>query len=105
MDTSEMDYLTVVEQGQLLAAIQPVENQVYSRLVSLKMKEIQWRYEALFYLTSILKANQEVRDQGHEEREPGEAYPKIWAYLGYRNLLMQYEKDSRREDPYTSVEA
>ncbi len=105
MDTSKLDYLTVIEQGRLPAALQPVENQVYSHLVSLEMNEIQWRYEALSYMTSILKANQEACDQGNETRGPGEAYPRIWAYLGYRNLLTQYEKDSGREDPYTSAEA
>ncbi len=39
MDTSEMDCSTVVEQGKLPAAVQPVEDQVYNRLVSLEMNE------------------------------------------------------------------
>ncbi len=66
MDTTDLDYSTVTEQGRLPAAVQPVEEQVYSRLVSLEMNNIQWRYEGLSYMTSILKANQEARDQGNE---------------------------------------
>ncbi len=105
MDMTNLDYSTVAEQGQLPAALQPVEDQVYGRLVSLEMNEIQWRYEALSYMTSIPKVNQEACGQGNETRGPGEAYLRIWAYLGFRNLLTQYEKDSGREDLYTLAEA
>ncbi len=66
-----------MEQGQLLDALQFVEEQVYSRLVSLETNDIQWRYEALSYLTSIIKGNQEAQEQGTETREQGEAYPRI----------------------------
>ncbi len=56
-------------------------------------------------MTSILKANQEARSHGDEMRMPGEAYPKVWAHLGFKSLLMQFEKDLGREDPYMSADA
>ncbi len=66
MDTDELDYSVVVEQGQLPEALSKVEEQAYSHLVMVEMNQIQWRYEALLYLTSIIKGNQEVQEQGHE---------------------------------------
>ncbi len=69
MDTTDLDYSIVTEQGRHPEALQPVEEQAYSHLVSLEMNEIQWRYEALSYLTSILKVNQEARDQGTDTRD------------------------------------
>ncbi len=81
MDTSEMDS-TIVEQGKLLAAAQPVEDKVYKRLAKLELNDIQWRYEALSYLTSILHVNQEAHNSRDETQMVGEAYPKMWVYLG-----------------------
>ncbi len=66
METSELDYSTVVEQGKLLAAVQPVEDKVYKCLVKLELNDIQWRYEALSYLTSILQVNKEAHNSGDE---------------------------------------
>ncbi len=58
MDMTDLDYLIITEQGQLPVALQPVEEQVYAHLVMLEMNEIQWRYEALSHLTSIINGNQ-----------------------------------------------
>ncbi len=69
------------------------------------MNDIQWRFEALTYLTSILQVNQKAHARGSEMRTTGEAYPKIWAYLGFRNLLTRYEMDTGEEDRYMSAEA
>ncbi len=77
MDMSEMDYMTVAEQGQLPAAVQDIEDKVYAHLVKLEMNEIQWKYKALSYLTSILSVNKEAREHGDEEQMAGEAYPRI----------------------------
>ncbi len=67
--------------------------------MSLEMNEIQWKYEALSYLTSILKVNQEAHNQGTKTRGPGETYPRIWKYLGFRNLLTQYKQDHEEGGP------
>ncbi len=104
MDTSEMD-ATIVEQGKLLAAAWTVEGKVYECLRKFEMNDIQWRFKALSYLTSILQVNKQARDSGGEMQTTGEAYPKIWAYLGLKNLLTQYEKDTGLEDRYTLAEA
>ncbi len=66
MDTSDMDCSIVAEQGQLPKAITAVEEQAYHHLVLVEMNQIQWKYEALSYLTSIIKGNQEAWDQGTE---------------------------------------
>ncbi len=50
MDTSEMD-MTIVKQGRLPIAAETIEDKVYKRLVSFEMNDIQWRYDALSYLT------------------------------------------------------
>ncbi len=63
MDTSEMDS-TIIEQGKLPAADQPVEDKVYKRLAKVELNDIQWRYEALSYLTSILQINKEACERG-----------------------------------------
>ncbi len=72
-----------------------MEEQAYTSLVLVEMNQIQWKYEALSYLTSIIKGNQEVWDQGTETRGPGEAYLMIWKYLGFRNLLTQLEEQTQ----------
>ncbi len=105
MDTSDMDHSIVAEQGWLPKAITDVEEQVYHCLVLVEMNQIQWKYEALSYLTSIIKGNQEAWDQRTETRGPGEAYPKMWKYLSFRKLLTQLKEMTMREDPYMSVEA
>ncbi len=66
MDTGDMDYSVVVEQGQLPEALSEVEEQAYSCLVTVEMNQIQWKYEALSYLTSIIKGNQEVQERVDE---------------------------------------
>ncbi len=109
--TMEMDEIdtkmdtTIVEQGKLPKADQTIEEQVYERLVKFEMNNIQWRYEALSYLVSILEVNQQARTTADETRTTGQAYPKIWAYLGYKNLLTRYEMEMGMEDPHTSAEA
>ncbi len=65
-DTGDMDYSVIAEQGQLPKALTDVEEQAYSRLVLVETNQIQWKYEALSYLTSIIKGNQEAWEQGTE---------------------------------------
>ncbi len=65
MDTSEMN-ATIVEQGKLPTAAEMIEDKVYKRLVNYEMNDIQWRYEALSYLTSIFQINKQARDSGSE---------------------------------------
>ncbi len=101
MDTGNMDYSIVVKQGRLPEALTDMEEQAYCHLVLVEMNQIQWKYEALSYLTLIIKGNQEAREQGTEMRGPGVAYPRMWKYLSFRNLLTQLEE----KDPYMSVEA
>ncbi len=57
MDTSEMD-ATIIEQGKLPAIAQTIEDRIYNCLVKFELNDIQWRYEALSYLTSILEVNE-----------------------------------------------
>ncbi len=38
-----------------------------------------------------------------ETQTVAQAYPRVWAYLGLKNLLMRYEVDNGTEDAYTSV--
>ncbi len=104
MEMSELD-ATIIEQGKLLAADQPVEDKVYKRLAKVELNDIQWRYEVLSYLTSIIQINKEVCKRGDNTRTPREAYPKIWVYLGLRNLLTKYEKDTGMEDRYMLADA
>ncbi len=66
MGTGDMDYSVVMEQGQLPEALSEVEEQACSHLVMVEMNQIQWRYEAPSYLTSIIKGNQEARERGDE---------------------------------------
>ncbi len=103
MDTGEMDYTIVEEQGQLLKALSEGEEQAYSRLVMVEMNQIQWKYEALSYLNSLIKGNKEAQQEGNEMRGPGEVYPRLWKYLGFRNLLMPLKEKMLNEDPYTSA--
>ncbi len=104
MDTSEMD-ATIIEQGKLLEPAQMVEGRIYERLVRFEMNDIQWKFEALTYLISILQVNKWACDSGSKMRTPGEAYPKLWTYLGLKNLLTPYEKDTGMDDQHTSAEA
>ncbi len=60
VDTTDMDYSTVTEQGRLLEALANVEEQTYCHFVLVETNQIQWKYEALSYLMSITKGNQEV---------------------------------------------
>ncbi len=101
---TEMD-TTIVEQGKLPKADQTLEEQVYERLVKYEMNNIQWRYEALSYLVSIIEVNKQARTSGDETRTVREAYPKMWAYLGLKNLLTRYEVEAEMEDQYMSAEA
>ncbi len=109
MDTEEIDAemdMTVVEQGILPEApAQSIEATIYDHLVTFKLNNIQWRFEALTYLVLILETNQKACSSGDETRTPKEAYPKLWAYLGFRNLLTRYEIETGKEDPNTSAAA
>ncbi len=103
MDTGDMDYSTIEEQGQLLKALSEGEEQAYSRLVTVEMNQIQWKYEVLSYLDSLIRVNKEVQQEGNEMQGLGEVYPRLWKYLGFRNLLTQLKEKMLREDPYTSA--
>ncbi len=61
-----MDYSIVEEQGQFPKALSPEEEKVYSRLVSAEENHIQWRYEALTYLSSLITGNKKVQQEGEE---------------------------------------
>ncbi len=101
---TEMD-TTIIEQGVLPKVRGSIEQQVYDHLVTFELNPIQWRFEALSYLVSIVKVNRQVRERGEETRAVEQAYPKIWAYLGLKNLLTRHETDTGMEDPNTSVVA
>ncbi len=101
---TEMD-MTIVDQRKLPKAGGSIEQRVYERLVNFEMNNIQWRYEALSYLVSIVKVNKEAHDRGDEARTVGQAYPRIWACLGLMNLLTRHEVDMGMEDLDTSAAA
>ncbi len=63
VDMADLDHSIIAEQGRLPEALTPVDEQVYCHLVLVEMNQIQWKYEALSYLTSIIKGNQEAWDQ------------------------------------------
>ncbi len=64
MDTGETDYSTVEEQGQLPKALSEGEEQAYSHLVMVELNQIQWKYEVLSYLDSLMKGNKEAQQAG-----------------------------------------
>ncbi len=73
--------------------------------MKVEKNNIQWWYEALSYLVSILEVNKQACTSEDETRMTGQAYPKMWAYLGYKNLLTRYEMETGMEDQHTSAEA
>ncbi len=66
MDTSSLDYSIVEEQGQFPKAMAPEEEKVYAHLVSIEANQIQWRFEALTYLSSLITGNRSVQQEGEE---------------------------------------
>ncbi len=78
METSTLDYSIVEEQGQFPKLLTPEEERVYAHLVSIEANQIQWRYEALTYLSSLIAGNKRAQQEGEEMQEPGEAYSKLW---------------------------
>ncbi len=58
---------TIVEQGTLPKARGWAEQQVYKRLVTFEMNPIQWRFEALSYLASIVEMNKQAHERGDEK--------------------------------------
>ncbi len=108
METDEIDIemdMTIVEQRTLPKAGGSTEQEVYEHLVAFELNAIQWRFEALFYLATIVKRNKEAQERGDETRMPAQAYLRIWAYLGLKNLLTRHEVEKGTEDPNTSVAA
>ncbi len=99
---TEMD-TTIVEQGILPKVKGPAEQQVYERLLTLELNHIQWQYEALSYLTMIVRMNQQARESGGETRAVAQVSPRIWAYLGLQNSLTRHEVEMGMEDPNTSM--
>ncbi len=69
MDTSAMEYSIIEEQGQFPKALSPEEERVYSHLVSIEANHIQWQYEALTYLSSLITGIKKVQQEGEETRE------------------------------------
>ncbi len=98
-----LDYSIIEEQGQFPTAQTPKEERVYAHLVMVEVSQIQWRFKALTYLSSLIDGNKSAQLEGEEDREPGEVYPKLWKYLSFRNLLMPIEIRMQKEDPYTSA--
>ncbi len=66
MDTSGLDYSVVDEQGQFPKALMSEEEKVYAHLVSIEANQIQWRYEALTYLSSLIAGNKSMQQEGEE---------------------------------------
>ncbi len=66
MDMGEMDYTMVKEQGRFPKALSEGEEKAYSHLVMVEMNQIQWKYEVLMYLNSLIKGNKEAQQEGNE---------------------------------------
>ncbi len=66
VDTSALEYSIIEEQGQFPKALSPEEEKVYSRLVSIEVNHIQWRYEALTYLSLLIAGIKKAQQQGEE---------------------------------------
>ncbi len=66
METSALDYSIVEEQGQFPKALSEEEERVYGHLVTVEMNQIQWKYEALTYLNSLIKGNRSTQQEGDE---------------------------------------
>ncbi len=100
---TEMDD-TIIEQGVLPEANTKAEEQAYQRLKTCESTELQWRYEALLYLLTVIRVNDRMRATKKDSRRIAHTHPRVWTYLGLRNLLTRYEMDNGVEDPHTSVE-
>ncbi len=57
MDTSGLDYSIIEEQGQFPKALSDREEKAYNHLVTVKMNQIQWKYEVLTYLSLLIEGN------------------------------------------------
>ncbi len=70
METEEIDTemdMTVIKQGILPEApAQSLEVTIYECLVTFEPNDIQWQFEALSYLVSILETNKKARSSGDE---------------------------------------
>ncbi len=53
---TEMDD-TIVEQGELPTANSKAEERTYQRLKTYESTELQWKYEALLYLLTVIRVN------------------------------------------------
>ncbi len=82
MDTSVMDYSIIEEQGRLPDALSKEEEMEYAHLVKIEGNYIQWRYKAALYLNSLIIRVKNMQMEGKEMRDPGQACPKLWTYLG-----------------------
>ncbi len=87
---TEMD-TTIAKQGTLPKVQGAAEKQVYECLVTFELNPIQWRYEALSYLTTIVRLNRQAHESGNEMRTVAQVYPRVWLYLGLQGLLMRHE--------------
>ncbi len=67
MDTSGLDYSVIEEQGQFPKVLTPEEEKVYAHLVMVEVNQIQWRYEALTYLSSLIARNKSTQQEGEED--------------------------------------
>ncbi len=66
METSALDYSVIEEQGQFPTVLTPEEERVYAHLVTVEVNQIQWRYEALTYLSSLIDGNKCTQLEGKE---------------------------------------
>ncbi len=100
----EMD-MTIIEMGKLWEANGQAEQLVYERLQSLEQSSIQFKFEVLSYLDSIVRVYWQARETRGKERLIQEVYPRMWTYLSLRNLLMRHEVERGEEDPNTQIAA
>ncbi len=70
VEDTEMD-MTIIEQGTLPKVSGWPEQQVYECLVTYELNPIQWRFEALLYLASIVKLNKRFLENMDDTRTVG----------------------------------